>query len=170
MHALRHFYNSIRFFIFSQCKFHFLCVTSCDFNSQDEDLVIGSIKWQKWMWHIYKYTTVSHLFCISFTYDDDNAAKNNGDNFISDIRLFISELTLATRRNRAYRVNPRFILFLALVWSIAQSVIKTRTQNRARVLYTCVDVLSFFYVHMHTYTCTRISKCQRLTTITTDYN
>jgi len=66
-----------------------------------------------------KDTTVLHFFGISFDfYDDDNAAdtraENNGDNFISDLRLFISELTLATRRNRAYRVNPRIILFLAL--------------------------------------------------------
>jgi len=61
-----------------------------------------------------KDTTVSHLFYISFdSYDDDNTADTRAENnFISDLRLFISELTLVTRRNQAYRVNPRFILFL----------------------------------------------------------
>lgn len=57
---------------------------------------------------------MSHLSCISFIYADDTRAEHGG-NFISDPRSFISELTVATRRNRASRVNPRFILSLALV-------------------------------------------------------
>lgn len=70
------------------------------------------------------------LLPTSMTNAADKRAKNNSGNFINDLlRSFISELTLATRQNRAYHVNSCFILFLALVRSIARSVIRIHTRN-----------------------------------------